>query len=246
MGDRLFDIVINNLPMRILFEVKPELSAGILPELKPALQTLFTKNNLREAVEFVEDTPVVRVLTKVELQSKPGKSYNPRPDVYKLLDSFVRRTERGQRDTLTWWVNGVNLSKSLPQAAKLFGGRDIILRFVRAGDMEGISEEQLRAAAKSVVDAAFPPAPKPRSKPEAGEAPPPKIVKGPACDAILAGAGITSRKDFLKWALRNHPDKGGNTEAFQRVSNCVDTQYGSGRKTRRRKRSSRRRTRHQA
>jgi hypothetical protein len=245
MGDRLFDVVINNIPARILFEVKPEIKEGILAELKPVLQTVFTKNNLREAVEFVKDTPVVRVLTTKELKSKK-KSYQPKADVYSLLDTFVSRMTRGRVDTLTWWVNGVNLSKSLPELRTLFGGSDVTVRFVRAGDTEGISEEKLRAAAKAVVDAAYPPAPKPRSKPEAGEAPPPKIVKGPECDAILAREGITSRKDFLKWALKNHPDKGGNTETFQRVSACVDTQYGSGRKTRRRKRASRRRTRHKA
>ena len=81
--------------------------------------------------------------------------------------------------------------------------------------------------------------------PGPGAAPPPPapIAKGPECTATLREAGITSRKDFTRWALRNHPDKGGDTAMFQRVSACVDTQYGSARKTRRKGRKATRRRR---
>ena len=38
--------------------------------------------------------------------------------------------------------------------------------------------------------------------------------------------GINSRKDFLMWSLKNHPDKGGKEDVYKRVSNWVDIVYG--------------------
>jgi hypothetical protein len=35
---------------------------------------------------------------------------------------------------------------------------------------------------------------------------------------ILCDLGLESRADYKKWALRNHPDKGGDTEVFKNVS----------------------------
>lgn len=37
--------------------------------------------------------------------------------------------------------------------------------------------------------------------------------------------GIKSRKDFRRWAVLNHPDKGGNPEIFRKVSQLVERQY---------------------
>lgn len=37
--------------------------------------------------------------------------------------------------------------------------------------------------------------------------------------------GINSRKDFHKWAVRNHPDKGGDPNIFRKVSQLVERQY---------------------
>jgi len=37
--------------------------------------------------------------------------------------------------------------------------------------------------------------------------------------------GITCRKDFHKWAARNHPDKGGNPEIFRKVCQLVERKY---------------------
>jgi len=231
MGDRVFDIVINNIPARILF---PEVKRELLGELKTVLEALFAEKQLKEAVEFVAQRPAVRVLTRAEFKKK-RKSYNPKGEVYDLLDDFVRRTKTGQRDTLAWWVSGVNLAASLPTLRTLFGGGEVTVRFVPAGDTEGASEEELRAAAKAIVGEKEEEEEEPEERPQ----PPAPIAKGPECDAILAEAGITSRKEFTRWALRNHPDKGGDTKTFQRVSACVDTQYGSARKTRRRQKKRR-------
>jgi hypothetical protein len=230
MGDRVFDIVINNIPARILFS---EVGKDMMAELKPALDTLFAEKQLKEAVEFVAGRPVVKVLTKAEFKKK-RKSYNPKGEVYDMLDDFVRRTKTGQKDTLTWWVSGVNLAASLPALRALFGGAEVTVRFVREGDLEGVSEKELRETAKQLLGE------EEEAEPEEVPPPPPApIAKGPECDAILREAGITSRREFTRWALRNHPDKGGDTATFQRVSACVDTQYGSARKTRRRQKKRR-------
>lgn len=37
--------------------------------------------------------------------------------------------------------------------------------------------------------------------------------------------GIKCRKDFHKWAARNHPDKGGNPEIFRKVTQLVERKY---------------------
>lgn len=54
------------------------------------------------------------------------------------------------------------------------------------------------------------------------------IPKAKDCNTILKQQGIldndykTTRRNFKKWALKNHPDKGGNTSVFQSVSDCSD------------------------
>ena len=60
-------------------------------------------------------------------------------------------------------------------------------------------------------------------KPEPEE--PPKSEEQ-TCIQILAREGIKTRKDFLKWSLKHHPDKKGTsgTQLFQVVSACVDSQ----------------------
>ena len=40
------------------------------------------------------------------------------------------------------------------------------------------------------------------------------------CSAVMCPKKISSRRDYLKWARRNHPDKGGSTSTFQDVNNC--------------------------
>jgi hypothetical protein len=60
------------------------------------------------------------------------------------------------------------------------------------------------------------------------------------CAAILAGEGITGtpaekKTAYKKFALRNHPDKGGDAEVFKKVDGCYKASVGAGRKTRRRK-----------
>ena len=49
-----------------------------------------------------------------------------------------------------------------------------------------------------------------------------KKGKGSECDRILCKQGIKTNKDFRKWSIKNHPDKGGDQALFQEVSNCRD------------------------
>jgi hypothetical protein len=122
------------------------------------------------------------------------------------------------------------------------------------------SDEELIAIAKDVANAIkkviadgpsyVPPPPPPRQPPRTEpprtepprtepprtqrEAPPPPLFPRAGCAAFLKGEGITTRKDFRKWALKNHPDRGGDTAKFQFVSDCVD-QSGARRRTHKRK-----------
>lgn len=65
-----------------------------------------------------------------------------------------------------------------------------------------------------------------------------KTAEAPAAPAdpveeakkALAALGIGSRKEFNKWALKNHPDKGGDTAQFQRVSSLADKAFKGGRR----------------
>jgi hypothetical protein len=42
------------------------------------------------------------------------------------------------------------------------------------------------------------------------------------CVELFDDLNIYSHRDFKKWALKNHPDKGGSLGKFQIVSNCED------------------------
>ena len=42
------------------------------------------------------------------------------------------------------------------------------------------------------------------------------------CKKLLLDNDIMSNKDFLKWSLKNHPDKGGSYKKFQDMSTCND------------------------
>ena len=44
---------------------------------------------------------------------------------------------------------------------------------------------------------------------------------GAACQKIMCNADIDDKRQYRRWALTNHPDKGGSTEAFQLVSGCA-------------------------
>jgi hypothetical protein len=47
------------------------------------------------------------------------------------------------------------------------------------------------------------------------------------CNRILKENNINSKKDFLKWSVKNHPDKGGSEEIYKEISSCNDIIYGS-------------------
>ena len=66
-------------------------------------------------------------------------------------------------------------------------------------------------------------APKPKPKPERKGSEPQASQPEQDCDTLLKEKGITDNRSFKKWALRNHPDKGGNTSTFQSVSTCKDS-----------------------
>ena len=43
------------------------------------------------------------------------------------------------------------------------------------------------------------------------------------CVSLMCKYNITSKKDFLQWALKGgHPNKGGKTNVFAMLSNCND------------------------
>jgi hypothetical protein len=42
------------------------------------------------------------------------------------------------------------------------------------------------------------------------------------CQKIMCAQHIRDKKDFLRWAKINHPDKGGSTSLFQSVYPCYD------------------------
>ena len=47
------------------------------------------------------------------------------------------------------------------------------------------------------------------------------------CKKILNNHNIKSSKDFRKWSLKNHPDKGGDEEIFKIVSTCYSEYFGN-------------------
>jgi len=42
------------------------------------------------------------------------------------------------------------------------------------------------------------------------------------CNDILCPKNIRDKRDYRRWALKNHPDKGGDTSTFQIVQDCVN------------------------
>ena len=46
------------------------------------------------------------------------------------------------------------------------------------------------------------------------------------CANSLSEAHIYNKRDFKRWALRNHPDKGGSEGKYQDMSNCIDDWFG--------------------
>ena len=45
------------------------------------------------------------------------------------------------------------------------------------------------------------------------------------CAEILNNNNIKTLKDFRKWSLSNHPDKGGDADKFAKVSDCTDEYF---------------------
>ena len=45
------------------------------------------------------------------------------------------------------------------------------------------------------------------------------------CSELLKKYNIKTLKDFRIWALKNHPDKGGETDTFAKVSSCADEYF---------------------
>ena len=43
-----------------------------------------------------------------------------------------------------------------------------------------------------------------------------------SCNDILCPKNIRTKKDYRRWALKNHPDKGGDTSTFQNVQDCIN------------------------
>lgn len=110
------------------------------------------------------------------------------------------------------------------------------LRRAEARRREAEEAEIRRAEARRAAEAEF------RRQAEENarrreQVPPPPIhannAEAAACRDTLIREGVFERgrvyntkiqirKAFLRWALTNHPDKGGNTRIFQIVNDCVD------------------------
>ena len=43
------------------------------------------------------------------------------------------------------------------------------------------------------------------------------------CVLDMCKEKINNKSDFRKWALKNHPDKGGNAKLFKKINECVQT-----------------------
>lgn len=67
----------------------------------------------------------------------------------------------------------------------------------------------------------------PQNYPETAEQ---KAVRDAVCRRVLEGLNppVRTRKEWLTWVAKNHPDKGGDTALFQQASNCFDRLYKSG------------------
>jgi hypothetical protein len=49
------------------------------------------------------------------------------------------------------------------------------------------------------------------------------------CPSLLASKGINSKREWRKWSAQGgHPDKGGDTPTYQRVTDCKEQMYGKG------------------
>lgn len=46
------------------------------------------------------------------------------------------------------------------------------------------------------------------------------------CIRLLIKEGIYNHRDFKKWSLRNHPDKGGDLNRYQTINECNTRIYG--------------------
>lgn len=80
--------------------------------------------------------------------------------------------------------------------------------------------------------------------PPTGPAEPPPPTQSPkqeSCKKRLKDEGIQDKGSFRKWALTNHPDKGGDVAKFQEINDCMDVVFPQGgrRKSRRKIRRSR-------
>ena len=102
------------------------------------------------------------------------------------------------------------------------------------------TDEELIRVAKAVANAVMFQGTGQQPPPPRSYAPPPPQQNTKTCSDTLKEAGIATRKDFRTWAVKNHPDKGGDTTKFQEVSNCAD-QLGARRRKRKTRRATKRR-----
>jgi hypothetical protein len=97
-----------------------------------------------------------------------------------------------------------------------------------------------------------PPKPEEPEAQQYNESPEQKASRDAECRQVLEALTppVRTRKEWLMWVAKNHPDKGGDTVVFQKASNCFDRLYKSGGlrkktfKARRRVKTNGRRTRH--
>ena len=62
---------------------------------------------------------------------------------------------------------------------------------------------------------------KPKAKPKTKARPTRKME----CKQIMCKNDIKTRKEWQKWLLKNHPDKGGDEDIARLVNDCNDKKY---------------------
>lgn len=111
------------------------------------------------------------------------------------------------RNSFVHFMNEVDNSKTDPSKIRFvedaeFNANLIIAQYLRARKQRGQK-------------------PQPRQQQSEPE-PVPQVAQSQRCECakLMCENGISNAKEFRRWSLQNHPDKGGDTAAFQAVSSC--------------------------
>ena len=133
-----------------------------------------------------------------------------RPSKKKLLSVLQRIKDSDPKNAAK--AEELMMKLQTSQRMKGSGILDTIMSFIKS----------LFGSKKSEAPKATPKA-EPKSQEYSSAAPASSAVE--RAKAELSSMGINSLSDFKKWSLRNHPDKGGDTAAYGRVSGLASTAF---------------------